>query len=110
LSPPPTNNLHFSLPGVVLVPDLIGSGNRFQTLDTLALGANVNVNIPADVEDKAVALVHGRHGRIDLLHSNISGTFNLEQSFFEGVGVDMLETGSDATWKVSDSIFKVRQE
>ena len=46
---------------MILVPDLIGSQDRLESLDLFAGAAHVDEDLTAGVQDEAVPFVHGRN-------------------------------------------------
>lgn len=93
---------------MVLISNLAGSIDRFEPFNAFALFTNIDKNGLSVVQNEAVSVVHGLDGHIDLSDSDVSGAFDLEQSLYKSILVDVAEAGLDAPWKISDTILETR--
>lgn len=86
---------------MVLVPDLVGRLDGLETLLTLAVHASVDKDFLGDVQDEAIALVHGLDANGNLANAHVAATLDLEQALLHLVLVDVLEARSNTARHVT---------
>lgn len=93
-----TDYVYFCSSGVILISDLVSDTYGFQTFRTFGLRSYIHENFFARVQDEAITLVHRRHFRFHLFHSDILLAFDLVQLLFtSSVDFSMVKTGSHTT-------------
>lgn len=96
---------------MVLVPDLVGRAYSLHLLQTLSALSDVDVDVTAQVEDEAVALVHGGHGKIHLAHTNVLLSLDVEETLLAGrICLYLVKTTSDSSGQVANTILVVAKE
>lgn len=88
---------------VILVADLIGCADGLEPLGPRGLGTSVDVDVLADVQDEAVALVHGRDIGLHLAHTHVAFALHLEESLLHCVTVNVVEPAGHAAVHVADA-------
>ena len=105
------HNVHLRPAGMILIAQIVRKVDRLQLLDATRMRTDVHVDFTTRVQYEAVALVHGRHGQLDLADANILRTLDVEQPLRTGiVGGYVLEAAGNATLQIADSTLEVAEE
>lgn len=106
-----TQNRYGAASRVILVPDLIRSTDRLDLLQPLGRLSDIDEDLTAQVQNKAVAPVHRRDGQWDLSHADVLLALDLEQPFLTlGICLHLVKATGHATRQVTDSVLVVAEE
>lgn len=96
---------------MILIPDLVGGTDRLDLLQSLSGLSDKDENLPAHIQDEAIALVHRRHGQVDLSHTDVLLSLDVEQTLLSsGICLHLVESTGHASGQVSNTVLVVSQE